>query len=474
MKILKHEHYLAGQDSLEKTRAVLANDHYFINLSREEIEKLQESRLREMLIYAKKKSLWYRERLKHIDAPHFKLADLAQIPIMNKRDLMDNWDQIVTDKVLTLNEAGPFLFMEKDYSLFHGYHLFASGGSSGRRGMYVWDTNEIAITVAGLHRYQYRDGFQCSNGGEGFRVASIAALKPVHLSETVFAFPALPLMKSLALSALAPIDDIVTALNDYQPTHLNGYPSVISRLANHAIKGDLKISPKRILVGAEPLMDSMLRLIKKAWKNVVLTNQWGSTDAGAHASACDYSNGQLHLNEDLVIVEPVDDNNTPVLSGETSTKILITNLYRKSMPIFRYEMDDMVCMVADKCACGSNYQLIHSIEGRHEDDFIYNNIIVMAEMFENSIMPEPGVDEYQVFQTPNGANILIVPVRSISIDAKKMQHHLAAELESAGLRDPEVNVKLVDQLERHPETCKLKRFNSLENQKNKSSRSDRI
>ena len=98
----------------------------------------------------------------------------------------------------------------------------------------------------------------------------------------------------------------------------------------------------------------------------------------------------------------------------------------------------------------------------------------MAEMFENSIMPEPGVDEYQVFQTPNGANILIVPVRSISIDAKKMQHHLAAELESAGLRDPEVNVKLVDQLERHPETCKLKRFNSLENQKNKSSRSDRI
>ena len=467
MNTLKHVGYVAGQDSLEKTRAILAQDHHALNLTREQIQALQESRLREMLAYAKHHSSWYRQRFQHLDAATFKLADLDQIPIMTKRDLMDNWDNIVTDKRIKLSEAGPFLMAETDYSLYHGYHLFASGGSSGRRGMYVWSTDEVAIAVAGLYRYQYRDALAYQNQGKQLRVASIAAIKPVHLSETVFALPVLSEMESLALSALAPIDDLVRELNHYQPTHLNGYPSAITRLANQAIKGTLNISPQRILVGAEPLFHHMVDLMKKAWKDVLITNQWGSTDAGAHASACDYSNGNLHLSEDVVIIEPVDEQNHPIPSGKTAAKIIITNLYRKSMPIFRYEMDDAITVIDSRCPCGSQYQLIHSIDGRHEDDFNYGTIVVMAEFFENIIMPEPGVDEYQVFQTQEGANISIVPVHGLMINTEKMKSFLVEQLMELGVPSPVINVNLVQQLERHPETCKLKRFNSLENQHNK-------
>ena len=461
MKLTKHIDYVAGVDSVEKTRDRLAKDQHLVALKRHEIQQLQESRLREMLKHAIDHSAWYREKFKHIDVANFKLTDLSTLPTMNKRDLMDHWDDIVTDKRLKFKEAGEFLLHQTDYDLYHGTHLFASGGSSGRRGMYVWSADEIAIVLAGMYRYQYRDEYQHAHRDEQRRVVSVAALKPVHLSETVLAFPIDANMTSLALSASAPLDDLVTELNAYQPTHLNGYPSVIGRLAHQALEGKLAISPKRIMVGAEPLLDHMVQAIKKAWPDVVLCNQWGSTDAGVHAVSCDYSDLHLHLIEDLVIIEPVDEHHQPVPAGTTAAKIFVTNLYRKSMPVFRYEMEDAITIVDSPCRCGSNYQLISSILGRHEHDFIYNDILVVPEVFENAIMPDPAVDEYQVIQTANGAKVLIVPIEDKVVHIEKMQSLLVQQLAELGLQAPSVDIQLVQALERHPETSKLVRFKPL-------------
>jgi phenylacetate-CoA ligase len=459
----------AGDDSIEMMHEFVEKNQGITGLSTKEIKLLQERKLKDMLAYAKEHSPWYKQSLAHIDVDKFKIADFEKIPIMNKRELMDNWNEIVTDKNLKLGKASSFLMAETDYDLFHGYHLFASGGSSGRRGMFVWSSDEVAETLAGFYRYRYRDDLHLQNINEPSKVVSVAAIKPVHFSETLFSLPLLPSMETLSLSALSPVDEVVDALNKYQPNHLNGYPSVIARLAAKAIKGDLNISPRRILVAAEPLLPNMLELMKSAWKGVIITNAWGSTDAGTHAVSCDHSKGNLHLMEDLVIVEPVDANNNPVAVGVTSTKILITNLHRKSMPIFRYEMDDTVRFLDEKCVCGSNHKLIGAIDGRKEDDFIYGDIIVIAELFENTIMPEEGIDEYQVFQTETGADIRLVPEKGTNIDHNKMQKDLVLQLEELGLKSPRISIKSVRQLERHADTGKLKRFNTLTNQKNKQS-----
>lgn len=454
---------LAGKDSLALTRIMLANNTCMSMLSREQIRTVQEHRLRNMIACAKKNSAWYNKRLQHIDPSNFSLEQLTDIPIMNKRDVMDHWDDIVADKRLTLDKASAFLIHEQKYELFHGHHLFASGGSSGRRGMFVWDANEIALTLASLYQYQYRDEFHyfSSATDKPLMIVSIGALRPVHLSETVLSLPIVEHMQARAFSALDPIEKLVENLNDCQPTHLNGYPSVITRLAARAIQGDLNINPLRILVGAEPLLPDMINTIKKAWKKAKLINNWGSTDAGIHAVACDKSNGNLHLCEDMILIEAVDENNRPVQPGERSAKVLVTNLFRKSMPIFRYEMDDRIIMLKETCRCGSLFQLIHSIDGRSEDDFIYGDVIVIAEVFENAIMIEPGIDEYQVIQTQQGADILIVPDKRAIVNKDRILMDLTKQFKQLGVSNPIIQVHLVEQLKRHEETGKLKRFKCL-------------
>ena len=430
-------------------------------LKRTSLNVLQEKRLQEMLRYAKTHSPWYKKQLQHIDADHFTLQQLHEIPIMTKRDLMDHWDDIVTDRSLKLEKAGPFLMEETGYDLYKGYHLFASGGSSGRRGMFVWSSLEIAVCLEGVYRYLYRDEFSKIAPKTAPSVVSVAAKKPVHLSETLFALPVLPSMRSLALSALDPIENLVKALNDFKPTYLNGYPSVLSRLALQAIKGRLTISPKRILVGAEPLLPALITNIQTAWPDVIIINQWGSTDAGSHAVACDKSHGLLHLLEDLVIVEAVDKHFHHIQPGTKSEQVLITNLYRKSMPVFRYVLDDRITPVAHFCPCGSKFKLIGSIDGRLEDNFVYGNVLICAEVFENEIMPEPGIDEYQIFQTKQGAKVWLVPNKGACIKTEQLTMRLKKALKSQGVPDPHISIQLVDHLERHPETGKLKRFRPL-------------
>ena len=161
------------------------------------------------------------------------------------------------------------------------------------------------------------------------------------------------------------------------------------------------------------------------------------------------------------IVEYVDEHNQPVPLGTCSEKILVTNLFRKSMPIFRYEIDDRVLALIERCPCGSEFQLISSIEGRHEDDFVYGEVIVIAEVFENAIMVALGVDEYQVLQTKRGADVLIVPDKGAQIDVSRMKADLLRQFKQLGISDPEINIRLVQQLIRHAETGKLKRFKCL-------------
>lgn len=454
---------LAGQDSLNLTRVLLEQQAVMPWLNRAQIEHVKTMRLRAMLAHAKAHSDWYRRTLSHIEPAHFTLDQLSTIPVLCKRDLMEHWDEIVTDKRLTMEEASRFLMAQEGYDLLHGHHIFASGGSSGRRGMFVWDSNELAATLAALYRYQYRDEFDSGArfSTEPLMVVSIGALRPVHLSETVFSLPIVPQMNYRAFSALAPIDELIESLNDCQPTHMHGYPSVIARLAAKALKGELNIHPKRILVGAEPLLDHMVDCIQRAWPDVLLINNWGSTDAGIHAVGCAHSGRNLHLLEDMNIFEFVDGDNQPVPPGVCSEKILVTNLFRKSMPVFRYEMDDRVLVLTERCPCGSDFRLISSIEGRHEDDFVYGEIIVIAEVFENAIMVESGVDEYQVLQTKQGAEVLIVPDKGAQIDTSRMQIDLIHQFKQLGFLAPEINVRLVEQLKRHDETGKLKRFKCL-------------
>src|SRR3954465_13872034 len=71
------------------------------------LHQLRDERLRGLLRTAKARSPWHAERLAGVDVDAVTGADLAAIPTMTKTDVMDHWDEIVTDRRLTLGLAGP-------------------------------------------------------------------------------------------------------------------------------------------------------------------------------------------------------------------------------------------------------------------------------------------------------------------------------------------------------------------------------
>jgi phenylacetate-coenzyme A ligase PaaK-like adenylate-forming protein len=70
--------------------------------SKEQLQELRNQRLSALLLYAKYHSPWYKKTLAKINLKNFTVARLHELPIINKTILMDHWDEIVTNRKLSL------------------------------------------------------------------------------------------------------------------------------------------------------------------------------------------------------------------------------------------------------------------------------------------------------------------------------------------------------------------------------------
>ena len=59
-------------------------------------------RLRELVRIATERSPWYRKRLSGVDIDRLDESALAELPVLTKTELMEHFDDIVTDSRLTL------------------------------------------------------------------------------------------------------------------------------------------------------------------------------------------------------------------------------------------------------------------------------------------------------------------------------------------------------------------------------------
>src|SRR5262249_9899308 len=101
----------------------------------------QQRRLRTLLGHAIANSPFHAERLKGVDPDRFELADLARLPVMTKSAMMARFDEAVTDRRLTLDLVEQTLAATDQHPipLFGRHMAYATGGSSGVRGVFVWD-----------------------------------------------------------------------------------------------------------------------------------------------------------------------------------------------------------------------------------------------------------------------------------------------------------------------------------------------
>lgn len=408
----------------------------------ERLAAARQTQLRALLAHAASASPWHRLRLAGVDLATVTEADLASLPTMSKRDVMVNFDDIVTDRRITLDVAEAHLASLDDGPayLFDQYQVVATGGSSGARTIVVWDWDGWMDCFISLSRYQLsRDAGQLGAGP----IAGVAGDHPSHMGAAIQATFSNPLIEMHRIDAASPIAEIVGRLNEIQPETLLAYASIAHRLALEAAAGRLRIAPRKVMSASEALLPETRPLIEEVW-GLTVDNGYGASETGAIAHTC----GQgpwLHLSDDLLIIEIEDD------------RVLVTNLINKVMPLIRYELEDRTQLLEVQCPCGSAHRVIGDVEGRSDDTFHFSGErAVHPIVFSTAIGKQRAVAEYQVRQRGDAVDIDVVA--NDHLDLLALQSIVERSLEDAGAAGVKVSVDLVGSIGRHGVTAKLRRY----------------
>jgi phenylacetate-coenzyme A ligase PaaK-like adenylate-forming protein len=412
----------------------------------------QQQRLRALLAHAAEHSRFHRRRLGGLDPNHFQLTDLARLPVMTKSQMMDSFDDVITDRRLNrrLVEQHLDASQHEPGLLFDQYVCLASGGSSGQRGIFVQTLGEWLDFVASLVRPSYAKALAAEGPPpKGLVLGIVAAASPVHSSGFGAAVAVGPPVRLIPAPATLPLAEIVARLNTAQPPALQGYPSKLAELARERLAGRLHIAPRSVTTMGDLLTDTDRALIERAFATPVI-NAFVSTEGLVGHSLPGGS--VLSFASDMCLAEPVDDDNQPAPPGEPSTKVLVTNLHNFTQPLVRYELTDGFTSQTNAPAGW----LRASVEGRADDIFHYASVAVHPHVIRSALISQAAVREYQVRQTERGVDIACVADRDF--DQTALATRLEHALYQAGLAEPQVSIKTIPAISRHPDTGKIKRF----------------
>jgi phenylacetate-coenzyme A ligase PaaK-like adenylate-forming protein len=380
--------------------------------SQDAIARRQRDRLAALVDHARSASPFYR-RL-YLDVPETLtdlVTNLRELPPVGKRELMENFDDWVTDPHITL--AGLRTDLLDDHSRVGGFYrgqylVLTTSGSTGEPAVLVHDRNSwlvanllarirerrTMVTAAETRAFLHR----------GLRAAALIAdgdhFAGVVLTETARRRSPTIARRVRVFSVLRPLPDLVAELNGFQPTMLYGYPSAMLQLAAEQKAGRLRIRPVLAVASGESLAATGAAEIEAAL-GCRATVRYLASEALALTSRC--RQGQFHVNADWYIVEPVDKAFQPVPAGELSHTVLVTNLANQVQPLIRYNLGDRVQMLAGPCACGSPFPALR-VEGRSGDVLTFaaedgRTVTVLPLALGTVIEETAGVRRFQAIRT---------------------------------------------------------------------------
>jgi len=413
--------------------------------SREQLLAYQRDRLEALLRHAADASPYYREVL----GPRPDARWLEQLPPLSKTTLMEEFDRIVTDPALSRAVLERMLD-EQPGALYKGeYRLFSTSGATGEPALLVYSRAEFAQWVTVTVRALAQAGVKPDT-----RLAAIGAPNPLHISRR--------LIDSIGdarpghvpeLYVTTPISELVEVLNDFQPEAIATYSSIAGLLADEQLDGALQIRPTLVLVTAEVLTEQAEQRITEAW-GFAPTHLYASTEAPV--LACGRPGDRaLSIREDQVILEVVDEENTPVPPGTPGHKVLLTNLVNRAQPLIRYELNDSVELAAGPRPTTPPYRRIARIEGRSDDILQFpgrdggGKVVVHPYLLHAAFTAFPQISQYQIVHDDHRlrTRILLRPSAAPGT-AERLREALQVALQKAGAAPPLIEVEPVERIDR--------------------------
>lgn len=365
------------------------------NLDPDVKKEVVQERLRELVNYARAHSKYFSKAYAHLP-DNFTLTDL---PPTEKSELMKSYEDWVTDPAIQLPELLEYLEnTNKSLALYLGkYSAITTSGTSGTPMPMVRDTHHNLIHGALIQTRLLRGLEPDIMSPRRHKLACIIFTDP-HVS-SFSSWTKLKLAnpdceeRMLAISIQDSLDNMIQALNEFQPDFISAYPSVMGPLISARKEGRLNVHPQAMAFSAETLSLETFKNLQEAFSCPILNN-YCSTEGGEAAMSC--TCGHLHINDDWVIIEPIDKDGNLVPEGEWSEGIYITDLSNFVQPIIRYRMGDKV-RITRSCACGSKLPVME-IRGRDTMNIKVGEIELPSVVVECYLHETTGIFAYQLAQ----------------------------------------------------------------------------
>jgi phenylacetate-CoA ligase len=394
------------------------------------LQPLREHRLAALLAQARADSPFYRQRARGL-----RLADFAAV---DKSELMRHFDDWATDRRITRDAAAAFVADPTCIAdaWLGKYLLWTSSGTSGVPGWFVQDARSLAAydaidalrlrgdgaltAMQGAWGLGQRFAFVGASGGHFAGWASLQRLRRI-VPEALR--PRIDL-----LSVQRPLLQIAAELETLQPSVLITYPSCAAALAPLQRAGALKLDLREVWLGGEQLSRTQRELVRAAF-GCKVRNNYGASECYSIALEC--AQGRLHVNDDWLLLEPVDAELRPAPAGVLSHATLLTNLANRTQPLIRYRLDDRIRVLPGACACGSHFTAIE-VQGRCADTLTLRDarrraVTILPLAIETAIEEAAQVTQFQLIGRRGGG--LELRLEAVVPDAKATFERCRAAIE---------------------------------------------
>ena len=353
-------------------------------------------------------------------------------PVLDKQVWMREFDRINTVG-LSLSEAFSVAARAettRDFSpMWRGVSIGLSTGTSGARGVFLashaerlqWAGTLLAKMLPRGLLAKARIGLLLRAGSNLYDTLSGGAR-----------------LKFQYFDLTRPFADVLAELDRYRPTILVGPPSVLALVAGATLAGKIGLKPERVIAAAEVLDDIDAARIREAF-GVPIEQIYQATE-GFLAHTC--SQGTLHLNEDVLIFEK------EWIDHATNRFVpIVTDLYRRTQPVIRYRLNDVLVERPTPCPCGSCFVAIERIEGR-EDDIVWLRdhaggalVPAFADVLSRALLNAGvAVEDYRIEQHALDAlHVGISPAPTIE-SAERIRSALGASIDRLGASVPSIDI----------------------------------
>lgn len=323
-----------------------------------QIQELQKKKLYRLLHYAYDHSAYYRKTFLQAGIGKQAIDDtpIHEFPLMNKKLLIEHFDELVTVQDVSQEELRRFDEQADENEKFKkGYHVVHSSGSTGKPGYFIYDSDAwnqmlLAILRGALWDMSWKDILRllwktprivyiaATDGRYGGAMAVGSGIEGIHA-------------KQLSLDIKQPLHEWIKEIQRFGPNIIIGYTSAIKILAELVEAGKVTIQIERIISCGEPL-NATLRSYLEAVFHCTIVNFYGASESLALGVESRAKEG-MYLFDDMNYIE--------VENG----KMYLTSLYNYAQPLIRYELSDHI--VWDDRKGRYPFHRIKNMTGRNED-----------------------------------------------------------------------------------------------------------